>query len=276
MVIMGVNMLGIFPWLRRFNLHMPRFFAGKIEAEKDSGKGPLYVGLLNGLMPCGPLQAMQLYALSTGSPLTGAVSMLLFSLGTVPLMFGLGALSSVLSKKFTHRMMTVGAVLVAVLGLSMFLQGWNLSGFSLPSIMPGTAQAAPIQTGPPTNPGAAQTQAASGQSAAPPAATTNTAQGPQITIENGVQLVNSTLSRGGYPSITVQAGVPVRWTIDAPQGAINGCNNRMLIPAYNVEHQFEAGENVIEFTPTETGKIGYSCWMGMIRGTIIVVEAEGA
>jgi sulfite exporter TauE/SafE len=61
---------------------IPRVFAEKIDKKKD-GKGPLYVGLLNGLMPCGPLQAMQLYALSTGDPVKGALSMLVFSLGTV-------------------------------------------------------------------------------------------------------------------------------------------------------------------------------------------------
>ncbi|HWQ79749.1 MAG TPA: sulfite exporter TauE/SafE family protein [Anaerovoracaceae bacterium] len=239
MVIMGVNMLGIFPWLRRFNPRMPKVFAQKIDAEKGRSKSPLYVGLLNGLMPCGPLQAMQLYALSTGSVTKGALSMLLFSLGTVPLMFGLGALSSVLSKKFTRKVMTVGAVLVVVLGLSMFTNGWSLSGLS--------------------NIAFANT----------PEASEGTSD---IAVEDGVQIINSTLSSGRYPAITVQAGIPVKWTIDAPNGSINGCNNRIIIPEYNIEYQFESGENVIEFTPDKTGKFQYSCWMGMIRGSITVVE----
>ena len=45
--------------------------------------------------------------------------MLLFSLGTVPLMLGLGTLVSALGRKFARAVMNVGAVLVAVLGLSM-------------------------------------------------------------------------------------------------------------------------------------------------------------
>lgn len=102
MVIMGLNMMNVFPWLRRLNPRMPKIFAKKID-ERKSSNSPFYIGLLNGLMPCGPLQAMQLYALSTGDPLKGALSMLIFSLGTVPLMFGLGALSSVLSQKFTKK-----------------------------------------------------------------------------------------------------------------------------------------------------------------------------
>lgn len=236
MVIMGINMLGLFPALRKLTPHMPRFFSRKINEEKGRSKSPLYVGLLNGLMPCGPLQAMQLYALSTGSMTQGALSMLLFSLGTVPLMFGLGALSSVLSKKFTRKVMTVGAVLVVVLGLSMFSSGMSLSGFSF-------------------------------------AGSSGSSQGEaQVVIENGVQQISSTLASGGYPAITVQSGLPVRWTIEAPEGSINGCNNRMIIPEYNIEYQFQPGENVIEFTPSSSGTFPYSCWMGMIRSSITVVE----
>lgn len=249
MVIMGLNMLGIFPFLRKLTPRMPKAFARGINKQKAGSNSPLYVGLLNGLMPCGPLQAMQIYALSTASPLTGALSMLLFSLGTVPLMFGLGALSSVLSKRFTRKVMTVGAVLVVVLGMSMFTQGWALSGFSLPELIPQSAQNPVQKTG--------QTQA--GNAGA--------------TIENGVQIVTSTLASGKYPAITVQAGTPVKWTINAEKRSINGCNNRIFIPEYNIEYQFQPGENVIEFTPDKTGKFPYSCWMGMIRGSITVVEA---
>lgn len=238
-ILTGMNMLGILPWLRKLTLHMPGIFARKIESEKGRSKSPLYVGLLNGLMPCGPLQAMQFYALSTGSPVKGALSMLLFSLGTVPLMFGLGALSSVLSKTFTHKVMTIGAVFVVVLGFLMFSQGWSLSGLSNLSFV--------------TDPETAE-------------------RTPDIVAENGVQLIDSTLSPGRYPAITVQVGVPVRWTIYAPEGSVNGCNNRILIPEYDIEYQFKTGKNVIEFTPEKTGKFSYSCWMGMISSWITVVE----
>ncbi len=242
MVIMGVNILGIFPWLRRFNPRFPAFLGHSIEKKKTGSKNPLFVGLLNGLMPCGPLQAMQLYALSTGSPIAGALSMFLFSLGTVPFMFCLGALSSALGKKFTGKFMTVGAVLVVVLGMSMFSQGWSLSGWSIPKVLPNSQ---------------------------------GTGDSPEsnITIEDGVQIVNSTLSSGSYPTITVQAGMPVKWVIDAPEGSINGCNNRIFIPEYNIEYQFKKGKNVIEFTPSKTGTFSFSCWMGMIRSTIHVVES---
>ena len=241
MVIMGLNMLNIFPWLRRLNPRMPGIFAGKIDEQKQS-KRPLYVGLLNGLMPCGPLQAMQLYALSTGDPVKGALSMFLFSIGTVPLMFGLGALSTILTKKFTNRMMTVSAALVVVLGLFMFSSGMALSGFAMPSISNAL-----------TNSGAsAETAAAE--------------------IVNGKQIVTTTLSSGRYKPIAVQAGIPVEWNIKAEPGSINGCNNRIIIPEYNIEEPLEPGDNIIKFTPDESGTVSYSCWMGMIRSEISVYD----
>lgn len=248
MVIMGLNMLNLFPWLRKFNPRMPKIFAKKINAEKqDSNRSPIFIGLLNGLMPCGPLQAMQLYALSTGSPIKGALSMLLFSLGTVPLMFGLGALSSMLSKKFTKKMMQVSAALVIILGIFMFQNGMSLSGLALPSLSGLWSSA--------------------GNSSKVEALV-------EPTIKDGIQIVTTSLSSGRYEPITVKAGIPVKWTINAAKGTINGCNNRLIIPAYNLEKKLEVGENVIEFTPDKTGTIPYSCWMGMIRSQITVEEGS--
>ncbi|MDR2486703.1 MAG: sulfite exporter TauE/SafE family protein [Clostridiales Family XIII bacterium] len=266
MVIMGVVMLGVFPWMRRLVPRMPSFFARRVGEEQAGSNSPLYVGLLNGLMPCGPLQAMQIYALSTGNPFEGALSMLLFCAGTVPLTSGLGALSAALGKRFTRKVMTVGAVLVVVLGLSMFSQGWSLSGAALPALGTNSAQ-------PGTQPGASP---GNGTQPAGALAEGDGLGGTDARVEDGVQVVNSTLAGGRYPDITVASGMPVRWVIDAPQGSINGCNNRMFVQAYGIEHAFQPGENVIEFTPTETGTFRYSCWMGMIRGTINVIEAGGS
>ncbi len=239
MIIVGLNMLNLFPGLRRLTPRMPKVFAKKINQQK-SGKSPFIVGLLNGLMPCGPLQAMQLYALSTGSPVKGALSMLLFSLGTVPLMFGLGALSTFLSRKFTAKMMTVSAVLVVVLGISMFSSGMSLSGISLSNIIGGAGSGARNE---------------------------NIAK-----VTDNVQVVTTKLSSGSYEPITVQKGIPVRWIIKAEKKDINGCNNEIIIPEFNIDKKLMARDNIIEFTPTESGTFPYSCWMGMIRSRITVVD----
>lgn len=271
MLLAGINLLGLFPALRKLRPPLPKL--------RTSSRLPLVIGLLNGLMPCGPLQAMQLAALGSASPVSGALSMFSFSLGTVPLMLGFGGLTALLGQRFARSVNLIGAVLVAVFGIAMLSQGAALSGMigsfqfwaalmalfllGLITLVPGrkllrrglsiavlavlilvlTLHAAPIRK----------------------------AEGG-VRIKDGVQLVHSTLEAGSYPDITVQAGLPVRWTIWAEEENINGCNYTMLVPGLDLSLSFRPGDNVLEFTPVAAGTIPYSCWMGMIRGTITVTE----
>ncbi len=236
MVIMGLNLTGLFPWIRKLVPHMPKALARKARAKK---RGAFVVGLFNGLMPCGPLQAMQLYALGTGSFFAGALSMLVFSLGTVPLMFGFGALSSLLSSKFTQRLMKVSALLVIALGVVMTGRGLTQSGLS------------PVLAADKTPSVAAQ-------------------------VEQDMQLVTTQMKRNLYDPITVKAGIPVKWTITADDDSLNGCNNPVTIPKYGIQKKLSPGDNIIEFTPTQEGDIVYTCWMGMISGVIHVTANDGA
>jgi copper ion binding protein len=235
MVLMGLNMLNIFPSLRKIIPHMPKLFRRKLVT---SGKmrGPFYIGLLNGLMPCGPLQSMQLYALGTGSFIAGALSMLLFSLGTVPLMFGFSAVAGILNSKYTKKMMKISAALVMALGVIMLNRGLSLSGIDL------VHASNTVEAG-------------------------NTAK-----VEEDVQIVTTKLQSGSYEPIVVKKGIPVKWTIKAQKKDLNGCNETIIIPKYNIQATLKEGDNVIEFTPEETGTIPYSCWMGMIRSSIEVVD----
>lgn len=236
MIIMGLNLLNVFPSLRKLNPRMPKSVANKVH-DGSRNRAPFVVGLINGFMPCGPLQAMQLYALGTGSFVAGALSMFMFSLGTVPFMLGLGAISTVMTRKTMKKMMAGGAMLVIILGLSMFSRGLTLTGFSIPNILgPETSYVNPA------------------------------------TVEEDVQYVTTYLESGTYAPITVEVGVPVEWTIVASEENLNGCNNALVIPEYGIEKALVPGDNVITFTPTETGTFGYSCWMGMITSEITVVE----
>lgn len=231
MLIIGLKMLDLFPWLRKFNIGTPKFLGRKIS--NNRGKlGPFYVGLLNGLMPCGPLQTMQIYALGTGSPLAGAIAMFFFSLGTVPLLFGFGAVSSLLSSRFNQRMLKISGALIMVLGLTMVFRGLSLSGIAAP--LSGNA-------------------------------------GSIAKIEGEVQVVTSQLESGRYYPIVVQKGKPVRWIIRARAEDLNGCNNPLTIPSLGITKELKPGENLIEFTPEQEGKIVYTCWMGMISSYIKVV-----
>lgn len=96
--------------------------------------------------------------------------------------------------------------------------------------------------------------------------------GTKATVSDGVQTVATTLDQGIYKPIVVQSGIPVKWTITAKDGDLSGCNNKMVIRSYGVEKQLAVGENVVEFTPTKSGTINYSCWMGMVGSTITIVD----
>ena len=46
----------------------------------------------------------------------------------------------------------------------------------------------------------------------------------------------------------------------------------MVMPALNLCVPLSEGDNIVEFTVDEPGVILYTCWMGMLRGTITAVE----
>lgn len=242
MVIMGLNMAG-FSMFRKFNIKLPWSSCGV----KKKPKTPFLVGMLNGLMPCGPLQTMQLYALGTGSASAGALSMLLFSLGTVPLMLLFGAISGLLSKGYTKQLLKFSGFLIIVLGIIMGNRGLALAGVGIPNISTLTQSFS-----------GSEVQAAQANVAKP-------------TIENGVQIIKMTADSNGYtPNVFyVQKGMPVKWIITGSQ--INSCNNAVVVPSLNIQKTLKSGENIIEFTP-EDKDINFSCWMGMIRGVIKVTD----
>lgn len=253
MLLMGLSMLGWLPWW--LAPRMPRFLSGRL-GKAGAGKGPLVVGLLNGLMPCGPLQAMQLYALATGSALTGALSMFLFSLGTVPLMLGAGALFSSLKGKFAFVVQRVSAVLVVFFAIVMATNAFSLFGLGgAAAAAPAKATAAQAETG-----GDSLLQQALDKGYLP------------ATMDGDVQKISANLDPSVYPFIIVQKGVPVELTITADESAITGCNQTVVFPAFDVKKALKPGDNVIQFTPDETGLIPYTCWMGMVDGRILVVD----
>lgn len=283
MVVMGIGMLGLFPQLRRNLPRLPRSITDRLGSAASSSRRPFVVGLLNGLMPCGPLQSMQIVALASADPFVGALSMFLFALGTVPLMFGLGSIVSALGARFTRPVMTVGSVLVVVLGLAMISQGGSLSGLIPPHVLVPAVVALAIVAAATTVPvrdastklalvGATALIAAGAVGFWLSATALSGGDGARVRIVDGVQIVSTTLERGRYANFTVQAGMPVRWEIDAAKEAINGCNNRFMIPTYGVEHSFIPGQNIVEFTPDAEGVVPYACWMGMIKGSITVVQ----
>ena len=246
MIMMGFNMAG-FKLFRKFKIKLPHAMC-KV---KNKSGSPFIVGFLNGLMPCGPLQTMQIFALGTGSALKGSLAMFAFSIGTVPLMLTFGALSGLLSKGYTKKILKLSGVLIIVLGLIMGNRGLVIAGINL-------------------NPMTAFAISNKNVSSGNIIDSANTNVGKAV-IQDGVQIINMTADRKGYNpnAFYVQKGIPVKWIIDGKE--LNSCNNAIIARSLDLEFKIKSGENIIEFTPGDKD-INFSCWMGMIGGVIKVVD----
>ncbi len=269
MALLGLKMLGLFSGLPHISRAIPaplRKAAGRLRSTLG-GRGPFAVGILNGLMPCGPLQTMQLYALGTGSLLAGALSMFIFSIGTVPLMLAFGVAAVFIPRKFVPSMVKVSAVLVMFLGIVTLGRAAALAGIALPEI-PG------LRSG--------LSRASEMADQVPPAPIVRVADLAELvkstepvraTLKDGVQSVLTDFgSSGYYLPFVVQAGVPLKWTIRVTASGLNGCNNPITVPSYGIKRILKPGDNLIEFTPKKEGTIVYSCWMGMVTSRITVVK----
>ena len=239
MIVLGFQMLHLFPWMKRFTPGMPKFLAHFVHdfsggAATRNG-GPALAGAATFFLPCGFTQGLQLYVLSTGSPVTGALTMLAFSLGTLPGLLSLSMLSSFARGSFQTYFVRFAAVVVVMLGFWNIQNGLALTGIDVsPSAL--LLGDEPVQS----------------------------ASATPVEIVGGKQIVNMKVSGLTYsPSkFTIQAGIPVEWRIDGREA--RGCAQVLVARDIGVT-KFLSRDNIttIAFTPTETGSIPFRCTMGM-------------
>ena len=227
MLLMAFNMLGI------LDFRLPIIHKIKL---KNKTNNALIIGLLNGLMPCGPLQSMQVYALSTGSFLKGALSMFLFCLGTVPLMLFVGVFYNLIKGKGKIIINKIASVLILILSLVMLNRGLLTLGIDITK---------------PFN---------------------NYGNYTKTTIKDNYQLIEFDLSYTNYEDIIVQKDIPVKMIIHVDKKYLTGCNSELEFKEFNIKKKLEVGDNVIEFTPTKEGTYIYTCSMDMIKNNIKVVD----
>lgn len=118
MLVLGINLLDVFHFTKRLQLTMPARFSRHVVAGSthDHYLAPLLVGVGTFFLPCGFTQSMQLYALSTGSFMQGALTMFVFALGTFPML----ALLSFGSLNIAHQswkgifFKTAGLIVIAL------------------------------------------------------------------------------------------------------------------------------------------------------------------
>ena len=100
MILMGIGLMDIFPWLKRWQPALPDAVGRRVRGMRGLHRGvmPVLAGVITFFLPCGFTQGMQLYALTTGSFLTGGLTMLAFALGTLPVLAALSFSSLELGK----------------------------------------------------------------------------------------------------------------------------------------------------------------------------------
>ena len=88
MLILGINLLDVFHDAKRLQLSMPNVVTKHTRALAtfNHTATPVLLGIATFFLPCGFTQSMQLYTLSTGSFMTGGLTMLVFALGTLPVL----------------------------------------------------------------------------------------------------------------------------------------------------------------------------------------------
>ncbi len=88
MLILGLNLLDVFNWTKKLQPSMPKFVSKRaLGVSKFTHTfTPILIGVATFFLPCGFTQSMQLYALSTGSFITGGLTMLTFAIGTFPVL----------------------------------------------------------------------------------------------------------------------------------------------------------------------------------------------
>ncbi|MBI2037371.1 MAG: sulfite exporter TauE/SafE family protein [Candidatus Magasanikbacteria bacterium] len=132
MIFFGLKLIEIFPALRDKSITLPsgiaRFFGLKKEVKEYSHKGAMVMGGLTFFLPCGFTQAMQLYAVSTGSFWQGAAIMGLFAVGTAPGLLGIGGLTSVFKGRKARIFFMTAGLTVILLGWVNIANGSRLFG----------------------------------------------------------------------------------------------------------------------------------------------------
>lgn len=241
MIWAAIRLLDIHPVFRYGVLQPPRWTYRLLK-----GKAPAVLGFLTVLVPCGVTQATMAVAVASGNPLIGAAIMGTFVLGTSPIFLLLGTAVVELLKRPTFSY--VAAVIVMVFAVLSVNGGLGLRGsfYTLQNLFAVAAMS--------------------------PSELANI-HGRIAGITSGIQEVTINVKDRAYEAsaTTIRVGVPVRLTLVTNN--TKGCTRAFTIPDMNLTKTLaETGRQVVEFTPTKTGRLAYACGMGMYTGAFTVIN----
>lgn len=246
MIAIALNLLNVHPIFRHAVIQPPKFLTRKVrnQSKRKDLFAPAMLGAMTVFIPCGTTLAMETWAISSANAFVGATIMAVFVLGTTPLFFSVGWVTSVLGDKFRTRFLRIAAVGLIYLGL-VSINGASIAfGFPLNSqTFIESFNSLKIQRN------------ESSQNIRP--------------ITQSVEIL---ITAGGYSPkyILVKKDQPVTLTLKS-QNAYS-CASAFRIPSLGISKNLQANEvEIISFTPRKVGKIIFTCSMGMYSGVIEVI-----
>lgn len=234
------------PGFKGFTITPPASWVKTVRgrARSTSALAPAILGFAAILLPCGVTLSMMALAITSGSPIEGALIMAVFVLGTAPLFTLIGYVAHKAAGAWKGRLAFATGVVVLIAGLYTFNGGLTLAGSPL------AARNLKLSLG-------------IGQPAAADAST--------VTMKDGTQTAVITVTSGRFTpaNLALKAGVPTT-VIFRSQDAY-GCVRTLVIPSAGVETVLpENGDTPLDLGVTKAGRIDYSCSMGMYSGTITI------
>lgn len=245
---LGLQMLGV-KFAQKIHIGLPKRFTQNI-TKKDKSAGRLVafgIGALTVLLPCGFTLTAEGVAILSGSPVRGALIMMMFVLGTMPVLMIIGVTSAKLHENPARAKIfsTIAGIVVLFFAMYNISNQLNVLGINVSALSAKPSQAKEVLQ----------------DRDLPP-------------LENGKQVIIMNASAHGYSPnyFKVRAGIPVHWEIT--DTGTSGCTNAIIsFKLFKDQISLTPGEtSVKEFTPTMPGRYKFSCWMGMVSGVIEVVK----
>ncbi len=248
MIVLGLQMLRLLPSFGKFFPAFAKNLGHRVHefGARNVRGGAFLLGVLTFFLPCGFTQALQLYALSKGSAMVGALTMLAFALGTLPALLSLSALSSFAGGSIQKYFLRLAGAAVIVLGYYNIQYGLVLAESSV-------------------GPGANAVQRSEPARDVPRSEPAQAAERSESAKILGKQIVKMRVVGLDYiPNrFIVRQGVPVEWQIDARQAL--GCGRILIAPRLGIRAFLSAtAPTVITFTPESIGVFAFNCGMGMM------------
>ena len=253
----AMNLLEVHPIFRFMAFTPPKFARKLIKNNTNADRlfAPGLLGFLTILIPCGVTQAMEILAISSGSPIQGALIMGTFVLGTAPMFVLIGIATAKLSEVWRVYFLRTAAILLIAMALysvNGILQV-NNSPYSLQRLGPRIVRLLP----PYESVGARR----------------GSPVDPNVKLEDGKQKVTLSVTNRGYSPKTfrVQKDVPVELTLET-KGGVYSCATAFTFKAFNISEFLKPQDSKVKtFTPTKKGIYTFACSMGMYSGTMEVI-----